>query len=129
VRSRFHRPAGSFTWAGMLGSRRLPPGTYVLSVGAVDLAGNSTPLAKRATVRVQLRYITLASHRIPAVHPGGGVEIGVSTDARRYAWRLQSRHGFAHGPLLRVLAPRKAGRYRLTVTEHGHSDRPLVVVS
>lgn len=63
------------------------------------------------------------------MHPGGGVEIGVSTDARRYAWRLRSRHGFAHGPLLRMLAPRKAGRYRLTVTEHGHSDRALVVVS
>jgi hypothetical protein len=129
VRTRFHRPAGSFTWAGMFDSRRLPPGTYVLSIGAVDLAGNSTPLATRATVRVQLRYITLATRRIAGVHPGGRVEIGVSTDARRYAWRLRSRHGFAHGPFLSVPAPQKAGRYRLIVTEHGHSDHALVVVS
>ncbi len=129
VRTRFHRPVGSFTWAGMLDSRRLPPGIYILSIGAVDLAGNSTPLARRATVRVHLRYITLANHRITGVRPGGRVDIGVSTDARRYAWRLRSRHGFAHGPLLSVRAPRKAGRYRLIVTAHGHSDHALVVVS
>jgi len=128
VRTRFHRPSGSFTWAGMLGSQRLPPGIYALSIGAVDLAGNSTPIARRATVRVQLRYIALASHQIAAAHPGGRVEIGVSTDARRYAWRLRSRHGFAHGPLLSLPAPVKPGRYRLIVTEHGHSDRAVVTV-
>lgn len=71
VRSRFHRPHGSFTWAGTLGSRRLPPGNYVLSVGAVDLAGNSTPVARRAHVRVTLRYITLASRYITGVRAGG----------------------------------------------------------
>ena len=129
VRTRFHRPSGSFTWAGMLGSKRLPPGSYVLSVGAVDLAGNTTPVARRADVRVRLRYITLANHQIAGVHRGGRVEIGVSTDARRYAWRLQSRHGFANGPLLTVPAPGRHGRYRLIVTEHGHSDSALVIVS
>lgn len=129
VRSRFHRPDGSFTWAGMLSSGRLPPGTYVVSVGAVDLAGNSTPVAKRAQVRVELRYITLASRRITGVRPGGRVEIGVSTDARRYVWRLGSRHGYARGPLLSIPAPAKPGRYRLVVTERGHSDRAVVVVS
>jgi hypothetical protein len=113
----------------MLGSRRLPPGTYVLSIGAVDLAGNSTPIPRRAHVRVELRYITLASHRITGVHPRGRVKIGVSTDARHYAWRLQSRHGVAHGPLLSIVAPAKAGRYRLVVTEHGRSDIAVIVVS
>lgn len=129
VRGRFHRPAGSFSWGGMLGSRRLPPATYVLSIGAVDLAGNSTPIPRRAHVRVELRYITLASHRITGVHPRGRVKIGVSTDARHYAWRLQSRHGVARGPLLSMVAPAKAGRYRLVVTEHGHSDIAIMVVS
>jgi hypothetical protein len=128
VRTRFHRTLGSFTWAGMLGSQRLPPGIYALSIGAVDLAGNSTPVARRATVRVQLRYITLASHRIAVAHPGERVEIGVSTDARRYAWRLRSRHGFAPGPLLSLPAPSQRGRYQLIVTEHGHSDRAVVTV-
>ncbi|MHB8469890.1 MAG: FlgD immunoglobulin-like domain containing protein [Gaiellaceae bacterium] len=128
VKGRFHRPAGSFTWAGTLGSRLLPPGTYVLSVGAVDLAGNRTPVERRARVRVELRYISLASRRIRGVRAGGRIEIGVSTDARRYGWRLGARHGFAHGPVLGIAAPAKAGRYRLVVTEHGHSDRALVIV-
>jgi hypothetical protein len=129
VRGRFHRPSGSFSWSGTLGARRLPPGTYVLSIGAVDLAGNNTPVARRAHVRVRLRYITLASHRIGLVRPRGRVTIGVSTDVRRYAWRLRSRHGFANGPLLTVAAPANAGRYRLVVTEHGHSDSAVIVVS
>jgi hypothetical protein len=129
VRTRFHRPHGSFTWAGTLGSQRLPPGNYVLSVGAVDLAGNSTPVARRAHLRVTLRYITLANRYITGVRAGGRVEIGVSTDAKRYGWRLGSRHGYARGPLLSIPAPAMPGRYPLLVTEHGHSDRAVVVVS
>ena len=128
IRGRFHRPTGSFSWAGLVGDHRLKPGTYVLSVGSVDLAGNATPVVKRAHVRVTLRYITLASRHIAGVRPGGRVEIGVSTDARRYTWRLGARHGKAHGPLLSLPAPPTAGRYRLVVTELGHSDRATVVV-
>lgn len=126
VRSRFHRPAGSFTWAALLGTRQLPPGTYVLAVGATDLAGNSTPVLLRARVRVQLRYITLASHYITGVRARGRLEIGVSTNAKRYTWRLGSRHGYARGPLLNIPAPAIPGRYQLVVTEHGHSDHAVV---
>lgn len=128
IRGRFHRPAGSFSWAGLIGDHRLKPGAYVLSVGSVDLAGNATPVAQRAHVRVTLRYITLANRRITGVRPGGRVEVGVSTDARRYTWRLGARHGRARGPLLSLPAPPTAGRYRLVVTERGHSDRAVVVV-
>jgi hypothetical protein len=127
VRGRFHRPVGVFSWAGTLGSRRLPPGTYVVSVGAVDLAGNGTPAGERARVRVTLRYIRLASHRL-SVPPGGTVAIGVSTDAKRYGWRLGSRHGAGHGTVLKIVAPIVPGRYRLLVTEQGHSDHAFVVV-
>jgi len=128
VRSRFQRQKDGFTWNGLLNGHLLPPGTYTLTIGAVDDAGNSTPIAQRAHVRVELRYIALASHRLTGVATGRPFELGVSTDAKRYGWRLGTRHGFAHGPVLRLVAPNSPGTYRLTVTEHGHSDHGVVVV-
>jgi flagellar hook assembly protein FlgD len=127
VRSHLHKTSGAFSWAGRFDGKRLPPGMYTLTVGAVDLAGNTTPVARQARVRVELRYITLASHRITGVTAGRPFDIGVSTDARRYSWRLGARHGVAHGPVLKLRAPAKPGRYRLTVTERGHSDHAVVV--
>ena len=128
IRSRSGKTRGRVTWSGTVDGRLLPPGTYTLSVGAVDLAGNSTPLARRGHVRVELRYITLANHRLTGIAAGARFDIGVSTDAKRYTWRLGARTGVASGPDLRLRAPRTAGVYRLTVTEHGHSDRAVVIV-
>ena len=128
VRSRFQRQQDAFTWNGVVNGRPLPPGTYTLTIGAVDDAGNATPVARQAHVRVELRYIALANHRLTGVAGGSPFELGVSTDAKRYGWRLGTRHGFAHGPLLRLVAPAAPGRYRLTVTAHGHSDHGVVVV-
>lgn len=123
-----HPQSGTLTWYGVLpDGRRLPAGTYTLELGAVDPAGNVTPKAGRWPVRLTIRYIVLANHRIP-VAAGGRVAIGVSTDAKRYDWRLGARRGTAHGPVLRIAAPRAPGRYTLTVTEHGHSDRAAVIV-
>ena len=126
--TRLHRARDAFTWNGRAGGRRLPPGTYTLTLGAVDLAGNSTPLALRAHVRVELRYITLASRRISGVAAGRRFDIGVSTDARHYSWKLGARKGVASGPVLKLRAPARRGKYRLTVTEAGHSDSAVVVV-
>ena len=128
VRSRFQKPQDSFTWNGISNGRLLPPGTYTLTVGAVDDAGNATPVARQAHVRVELRYIALASHRLGGIASGTPFDLGVSTDAKRYGWRLGTRHGFAHGPLLRLRAPKIAGTYRLTVTARRHSDHAVVVV-
>jgi hypothetical protein len=128
IRSLFHPLQGSFRWSGLVHGQRLPPGTYTLSVGATDLAGNTTPPELRAHVRVTLRYIVLASRRITGVRPSGRVEIGVSTDAKRYAWRLGARHGFARGPVLSLPAPPTAGHYRLVVSELGHSSAGVVIV-
>ena len=99
-----------------------------LTVGAVDLAGNMTPISQRTRVRVELRYITLANHRITGVVAGGRLVIGVSTDAVSYEWQLGARQGVASGPVLRLRAPQQAGRYTLTVTEHGHSNAAAVLV-
>jgi hypothetical protein len=128
IRSRSHRARGAVVWTGRLDGTVLPPGVVTLTVGAVDDAGNVTRVADRARVRVEIRYIVLANHRITGVLAGGKILIGVSTDAERYAWRLGARKGFASGPLLRLRAPQRQGLFRLTVTENGHSDHAAVIV-
>ncbi len=127
IRSRSHTTQGSVTWSGRTDGHLHPPGTVTLSIGAVDLAGNAIPAAQRPQVQVTIRYITLANRRIAAA-AGTRFDIGVSTDARRYGWLLGGRHGFAHGPVLRLRAPKQPGRYVLVVTAHGHSDRAVVTV-
>lgn len=122
------KPTGKITWYGRDNGALLPPGVYTLEVGAIDAAGNVTPAADRWPVRIRLRYITLANRRITGVKPGATLDIGVSTDAKRYGWLLGSRHGFSRGPVLTLRAPASPGTYPLTVTEHGHSDRAVVVV-
>jgi flagellar hook assembly protein FlgD len=128
VRTKSHQAKGAFAWYGTVGGALLPVGTYTIEVGAVDAAGNVTPIARRARVRVDLRYITLASHRIAGVKPGKLFEIGVSTDALSYRWKLGARVGVMSGPVLRVRAPKQAGRYTLIVTERGHSNAAAVLV-
>jgi hypothetical protein len=128
IRGRSHQPRGGVVWTGMLDGRVLKPGLVTLSVGAVDLAGNVTPAADRARVTIEIRYIRLASRHITGVAPGAVFDIGVSTDAKLYRWRLGARHGVKAGPLLRLRAPARPGTYRLVVTERGHSDAATVVV-
>jgi hypothetical protein len=128
IRSRSHLSHGAVVWTGRLGGQTLAPGVVTLTVGAVDDGGNVTPASQRARVRVEIRYIALANHRITGVTAGGKLAIGVSTDAARYAWRFGARKGFAAGHLLRLTAPQTNGLYRLTVTAHGHSDRAAVIV-
>jgi hypothetical protein len=124
----YHHPAaGEVAWGGVAVGQPLPAGSYTLELGAVDLAGNSTPVADRWRVHVRIRFVELASRRIVA-RGGKRFEIGVSTDAVGYTWKLGRRHAFASGSLLRVRAPQRRGRYTLTVTEHGHSSRAAVIV-
>jgi hypothetical protein len=118
---------GNISWSGDGPNGPLEPGTYTLELGAVDLSGNSTPVAQRLRVRLEIRYIRLANTRIVA--PAGlPFEIGVSTDARRYTWTLGRRQGTASAPLLRLRAPTTPGRYTLTVSERGHVSRAAVFV-
>ncbi|HJX49472.1 MAG TPA: FlgD immunoglobulin-like domain containing protein [Gaiellaceae bacterium] len=128
IRSRFDPTKGAVLWSGRVDKMLLPPGVVTLEVGAVDIAGNITPAADRARVRLEIRYITLANHHIVGVRAGKVFEIGVSTDAKLYAWRLGARHGVKAGPLLRLLAPQQKGRYTLTVRELGHVDSATVLV-
>jgi hypothetical protein len=122
-----HRQRGKTNWGGIAGNRLVRPGSYTLEVGAVDLAGNSTPIADRQRVHVRLRYIDLAAKRIVA-RAGKRFEIGVSTDAVRYRWQLGARKGRNGGGVLRLQAPAKRGTYTVTVSERGHVDRARLVV-
>jgi hypothetical protein len=127
LRTLSHKASGSVSWYGVANGSGLPAGTYTLEVGARDLAGNSTPVADRWRVHVRIRFVQLASHRIVA-SAGGRFEIGVSTDAARYSWKLGKREGVASGPVLHLRTSDRRGRYTLTVTERGHSERAAVIV-
>jgi hypothetical protein len=107
-------------------ARGLLPGVYVVSLSATDLAGNTTDRLVRPTV-VRLRFVELTPRRI--VVPGG-VRFGVrvSTDARRYRWRLGSRTGTSADLSLALVAPVLPGRYTLTVSHDGHRDAIPVFV-
>jgi FlgD Ig-like domain len=122
-----HPQAGSVSWYGTSDDAVLPAGTYTLEMGAVDPFGNSTPVAERFRVTVQIRYIQIAAHKI-TVAAGHRIVIGVSTDARRYAWRLGKVKGESRSHVLNVRAPTRKGRYTLVVEEQGHVDRAAVFV-
>jgi hypothetical protein len=122
-----HPATGSLSWYGLAHGHLVRPGSYTLEVGAVDLSGNRTPPDQRFRVHVRLRYIVLASRRI-GVRAGRVFEIGVSTDARRYHWTLGAREGRNGGAVLRLRAPKKPGRYLLTVSARGHLDHARLVV-
>lgn len=127
LRTKSHSATGSFSWFGSANGTVLPAGQYTLELGAVDAAGNSTPVAERPRFHVEVRFIKLASKRI-VVKAGERFSIGVSTDATRYTWKLGRRKSFATGPVLRLRASTVRGRYTLTLTEHGHVDRAAVLV-
>jgi hypothetical protein len=127
IRGRPTREHGEVKWAGTLDGRPLRPGTYVLSVGALDLAGNETPASDRKDVEVVVRYIDLARRRI-TVRPGAQFTVAVQTLSPRYTWRLGRSHGAGHGKLLRLRAPTRRGTYHLKVAEHGHATTAVVKV-
>jgi FlgD Ig-like domain len=114
-------------WAGTLGGRPLRAGTYVLSVGARDVAGNETPAAERKQVTVTVRYVVLTPARL-TVRSGALFTVHVETAAKRYTWRLGKRHGSHRGKRLRLRAPTTPTRYRLVVSEGGQSTTAVVRV-
>jgi hypothetical protein len=114
-------------WAGTFRGRSLRPGTYVLSVGARDLAGNDTPATGRKHLTVVVSYIQIVPARI-GVEAGRPFTVHVLTAAPRFTWRLGHRHAERHGKSLHLRAPTTSGTYRLVVTEHGHSTTAAVLV-
>ena len=124
---RHTRPAGKIKWTGKVARRPLPAGTYVLSIGALDPAGNETPPGGRKQVTVVLRYAQLTP-AVTTVRAGRPFKVHVQTAARRYTWRLGKRHGERRGRTLRLRAPTTPGTYHLVVTVNGHASAALVKV-
>jgi hypothetical protein len=122
-----HPASGSVSWDGKVDGSALPAGFYTLELGAVDPLGNSTPVAERERVTVEIRYIQLAAHKL-VVAAGHRLVIGVSTDAKRYAWRLGKQKGHSRSHVLNIRASTRSGRYTLVVEENGHIDRAAVFV-
>jgi hypothetical protein len=121
------RQDAAVKWAGRLDGRALRAGKYVLSVGALDLAGNETPPAARKDVTVVIRYLELMPGLVD-VRAGTRFEVRVETRSARYTWRLDHRSGVGHGKVLKLRAPSAPGRYRLLVAEHGHAATVVVRV-
>jgi hypothetical protein len=115
------RRSGVLQWSPR-GRKR---GSYPLAVAALDAAGNRS----RATgpYDVRIRYVNIAAEVIRA-RPRAGFSVRVSTDARRYLWRLGRRRGSARVRVLRLRAPATPGRYSLVVEVSGRRDTALVVV-
>jgi hypothetical protein len=116
------RTSGKIEWY----ARGLLPGVYVVSLTATDLAGNTTDALVRAT-EVRLRYVELSPRRI-VVPTGVRFGVRVSTDTKRYRWRLGARTGSSGGRTLALLAPARPGRYTLTVSYGNYRDAIPVFV-
>jgi hypothetical protein len=127
ISGRRTRPNGKVEWGARLAGKPLRAGRYVLSVGAVDLAGNETPPAQRKNVTVVVRYIEVAPRSIH-VRAGARFTVHVETKAPRYTWQLDGRRGSRRGKALRLRAPTKPGTYRLYVVEQGHAAIAVVRV-
>lgn len=121
------RPHAQVKWTGKAGGKTVPPGRYLLEVAAVDAAGNVTPPAGRKRVVVRIRSIALGE---PQIHVAAAARftVDVRTGASRYTWRFAGAHGTGTEHLLRLRAPGRRGRYRLVLSEHGHSTTGLVIV-
>lgn len=127
LRTYRHPKSGSFSWFGKVDGATLGQGWYTLQIGAVDAAGNGTPVSKRARIHLHVRYIALETHRL-VVTAGKRFSVGISTDATQYRWKLGRRKSVASGPRLTLRASTYRGRYTLTVSENGHVDRATVIV-
>ncbi len=119
------KPSGELRWYGKVGAKALPAGRHELTLGAVDLAGNSSRPVAAGQIRI--RYLELASSLVRA-KPGGPVRVRVLTDAQRVTWRLGRRAGLGKVPVFRFRAPAAPGRYFLVVSANGHSVGATLVV-
>ncbi len=125
VRKRGQQQKGRIEWYGKVNGVSLPSGTYGVSLAARDTAGNLGPRTPEKTILI--RYVALGRNRIEAV-AGSRFAVLVVSDAARVEWKLGKRTGTARPGTLYLRAPLQPGRYTLTVTANGFSDRAAVIV-
>jgi hypothetical protein len=125
VVKRGQKEKGRIEWFGKVDGRSLPPGPYRLSLGSRDTAGNLGP--RTPEKKILIRYVSLGRDRIETV-AGARFAVLVLSDAARVQWKLGKRTGTARPGTLKIRAPLQPGRYTLTVTANGFSDRAAVIV-
>jgi hypothetical protein len=119
------RPRGTLEWYGRVRGVALPTGPHSLTLVARDVAGNlGAPSPRHVVV---LRYISLGRTRVVSA-PGRRFALLVSADAERVEWQLAGRSGRVRPGTIHLRAPRRPGRYTLTLREHGHAVRAAVIV-
>ncbi|MER3409209.1 MAG: hypothetical protein C4306_03695 [Thermoleophilia bacterium] len=130
VWTRLQRPVWQLAWYGRVGERPLPPGLYRLSLAAVDLAGNVSRRVGAGVVRI--RYVAVRPRLLQA-RPGERLRLVVDTDAASLRYILRRASSVVatgvSSPRLSLRAPRRPGRYLLTVEAAGHRARALVLVA
>jgi hypothetical protein len=124
VRAHAGKTTGKLDWYGRLNHRPVAPGKYRITVLTRDVAGN---LSRPVVTTVRVRYIGVAPS-VVRVRAGAIIRIHVSTDARRFHWRLGKRTGTAAAPTLVLRAPQKAGQYRLVVRERGFTATARLII-
>lgn len=116
------RRTGKIDWYATRGVR---PGAHDVRLVATDLAGNVSSPSPPTTVRLRFIRITPRRLRVPA---GFRFGIRVSTEARRYRWRLGRRTGASRARTLVLRAPQQPGRYTLTLSYGRYRDAVPVFV-
>ncbi|HEX9417031.1 MAG TPA: FlgD immunoglobulin-like domain containing protein [Gaiellaceae bacterium] len=125
-RGRLGRAGGTIHWFGKNHGRAYPAGVYRLALRAEDRAGNvSKPTP---TVDVRIRFISLG-RKVVRVPAGKRFSVRVSADSKLVRWLLHGRLGEGTPGMLKLRAPKQAGRYRLFVTAVGHTQTALVIVT
>jgi len=134
IRGRLTHVTGVLSWSGRVSGRKrsgrvnrrkLPPGTYSLSLRSQDVAGNRGPATHPH--RVVIRYITVR-HKIVRARPGHKFTITVSSDARRIYWNMHGKRGVARPGKITLKAPKPHGRYRIVLRAIDHYAIAHVVV-
>jgi hypothetical protein len=129
VRTRFQRQHDTLGWSGKRNGKALPPGGYLLTIGAEDAAGNRS--RRDAAGPLHVRYVKLSTARV-VVAPGGRIRLTVSTDAPRVNYVVRRGASISStgrsGPRISVRAPAAPGRYVLVVGAAGHFALAAVVV-
>jgi hypothetical protein len=123
--TRSQKPTGVLDWNGKVKGKAVAPGSYLLSVGAQDTAGNRSQPYPFAVANV--RYVSLGRQRV-VVPPGNRFAIRVSADAPTIQWKLHGRTGTAKPGTLHFRAPRSKGVFFLYVFAGSHAARCAVVV-
>jgi hypothetical protein len=124
VRAHAGKTTGKLDWYGKVRHRSLPSGSYRVTVLTRDIAGNLSP---PVTTTVRVRYIAVTP-RVVRARAGAMIRLHVSTDARRFHWRIGTRTGTAAAPTLALRAPAKPGQYRLVVREREFTATARIIV-